>query len=65
MLKVGAIRKSVSSWASPVLLVWQKDGKLRFCFDLRKLNSCTTKDAYSLSCIEELLDCLNRAVIFT
>ena len=64
MLKVGAIRKSVSPWASPVVLVWKKDGSLRFCIDLRKLNSLTIKDAYSLPRIEESLDCLNGAIIF-
>ena len=55
MLKVGAIRKSVRPWASPVVLVWKKDGSLRFCIDLRKLNSRTIKDAYSLPRIEESL----------
>ena len=65
MLKVGAIRKSVSPWASPVVLVWKKDGSLRFCIDIRKLNSQTIKDAYSLPRIEESLDCLNGAIIFT
>ena len=65
MLKVGVIRKSVSPWASPVVLVRKRDGSLRFCIDLRKLNSRTIKDAYSLPRIEESLDCLNGAVIFT
>ena len=65
MLKVGAIRKSVSPWASPVVLVCKKDGSLRFCIDLWKLNSWTIKDVYSLPRIEESLDCLNGAIIFT
>ena len=65
MLKVGAICKSTSPWASPMVLVQKKDGSLRFCIDLQKLNSCTIKDAYSLPWIEELLDCLNGAKIFT
>ena len=65
MLKVGVIRKSASPWAGPVVLVRKKDGSLRFCIDLRKLNSRTMKDTYSLPQIEESLDCLNGAVIFT
>ena len=65
MLKVGAIHKSTSPWVSAVVLVWKKDGSLRFCIDLRKLNSRTIKDAYSLPRIEESLDCLNGAKIFT
>ena len=65
MLKVGAIQTSVSPWASLVVLVHKKDGSLRFCIDLCKLNSQTIKDAYSLPRIEESLDCLNGAIIFT
>ena len=48
-----------------MVLVQKKDGSLRFCIDLQKLNSHTIKDAYSLPQIEESLDCLNGAKIFT
>ena len=65
MLDIGAIRHSCSPWASATVLVWKKDGSLRFCIDLRHLNSHTIKDAYSLPRIEESLDCLNGACIFT
>ena len=65
MLKIGAIRKSNSPWASAVVLVRKKDGSFRFCIDLRWLNARTIKDAYSLPCIEETLDCLGGACIFT
>ena len=65
MEEIGAIRRSNSPWASPIVLVKKKDGSLRFCIDLRKLNARTIKDAYSLPRIEESLDCLNGAKIFT
>ena len=65
MLEIGAIRKSNSLWASAVELVRKKDGSLRFCIDLRKLNARTVKDAYSLPRIEDSLDNLNGSCIFT
>ena len=65
MLEIGAIRRSESPWASAVVLVRKKDGSLRFCIDLRKLNSRTVKDAYSIPRIEDSLDSLNGSCIFT
>ena len=65
MLEIGAIQRSNSPWASPVVLFRKKDGSLRFCIDLRKLNAQTVKDAYSLPRIEDALDSLNGACIFT
>ena len=38
---------------------------MRFCIDLRKLNAQTVKDAYSLPCMEDTLDSLIGACIFT
>ena len=48
-----------------MVLVCKKDGSLQFCIDLRKLNNQTIKDAQSLPRIEDSLDCLNGAAIFT
>ena len=65
MLDIGAISKSNSPWASAVIPVRKKDACLRFCIDLRKLNARTVKDSNSLPRIDENLDCLNGAVLFT
>ena len=65
MLNLGAIRPSNSPWASAIVLVRKKDGRLRFCIDLRRLNNRTIKDAYSLPKIESILDSLFGAQIFS
>ena len=54
-----------SSWASPVMLVWKKDGELWFCIGLQKLNARMVKVPYGLPRIEGTLDCLNSVVWFT
>ena len=65
MLNLGAIRPSNSPWASAIMLVRKKDGRLRFCIDLRRLNNRTIKDVYSLPKIESILDSLIGAQIFS
>ena len=39
MLDIGAIHPSNSPRANAVVLVQKKDGKLRFCIHLRRLNA--------------------------
>ena len=65
MLEIGAIQQSTSPWASPVVLVQKKDGSLIFCIELRKLNNKTIKDVQSVPRIEDSLDYLDGATIFT
>ena len=65
VLDISAIHWSHNLWASTVVLVWKKDGGLRFCIDLRKLNNWTVKDAYFLPQIDKTLDSLQGSQWFS
>ncbi|KAH9119167.1 hypothetical protein LEN26_011773 [Aphanomyces euteiches] len=64
-LDLGLIRPSKSPWSSPVLMIRKPDGSIRFCIDYRKLNSVTVKDSYPMPRIDDLLDVLGRAKLFS
>ena len=55
----GLIEKSISPWSAQTVLVWKKDGSWRMCFDYRKLNEKTIKDAYPIPRINDNLDALS------
>ena len=65
MIDIRAIQSSNSPWASAIVLVRKKNGKLYFCINLRKLNSLMVKDAYSVPRIQDTHDCLQGTVWFT
>ena len=58
MLDIDDIHWLHSLWTSALVLVQKKDGGLRFCIDLRKLNNWTVKDVYLLPWIDKTLDSL-------
>ena len=64
-LEKGYIRPSKSQYSSPFFFVGKKDGKLRPVVDYRKLNSFTIPDRYPLPLIQELVDQVRDARLFT
>lgn len=52
LVRQDVIKKSISPYAAPAVLVRKKDGSLRLCVDYRLLNDKTIKDAYPLPRIE-------------
>ena len=58
LLNRNFIRKSTSSYSSPVVCVRKKDQTLRLCVDYRALNSKTRPDRHPIPRIQETLDSL-------
>ena len=65
LTKQGSIRPSTSPWASPIVLVRKKNGQVRPCVDYRKLNAVTKKDAFPLPRIQDCLDSIDGANLFS
>lgn len=59
------IRKSTSEYASPLVLVWKKNGDLRLCTDFRWLNARTIKDAHPLPHQADALAALGGNAFFS
>lgn len=63
-IKGKIIEPCTSEYASPVVVIWKKDGSPRICIDYRRLNKKISKDRYPLSLIEDLLDRLSEMSFF-
>lgn len=59
------IRKSTSEYASPLVLVWKKNGDLRICTDFRWLNKRTLRDAHPLPHQADCLAALGGNSLFS
>jgi hypothetical protein len=65
LLKNQVIKPSMSPYSSPAILVKKNDGTWRLCIYYRKLNKLTVKNKFPIPIIEDLLDELQGARIFS
>lgn len=65
LLEIGVISPCESEWAANVLLVKKKDGTIRMVDDSRALNHVTTKDRYPMENIQNILDSVFGAKMFS
>ncbi|XP_050876686.1 uncharacterized protein LOC127080409 [Lathyrus oleraceus] len=59
------VRPSVSPWGALVLLVKKKDGSMRLCVDYQQLTKVMIKNKYPLPRINDLVDQLVGACVFS
>lgn len=59
------IKTSKSDFASPIVLSKKKNGKYRLCIDYRRLNKKVIKERFPLPLIEDQVDKLKGAKLFT
>ena len=65
LLAKGLIEPCKSPYGSPVPFVQKKDGSLRMCVDYRALNKHTVKNRYPIPRIDDLIDQLRGARVFS
>lgn len=65
MLNENIIAPAQTEWAAPIVFEFKKDGALCLCVDCRKLNAITKRESYRIPRMDECIDSLGEAAIFS
>jgi len=65
MLDLDVREPSDAEWSIPVVVVPKPGGHFRFCVDYRRLNEPTVKDVYPILMMDDFLDSLGNATVFS
>ena len=65
LLAKGFIRKSISLYVVPIVLAHKKEGTWRLCTNSREINKITIRYRFLMPRIEDLMDCLGKANIYS
>ena len=65
LLQRDLIRPSISLFGAPVLFVKKPNGTFRMCVDYRALNKATIRNQYPIPRVDDLLDQLRGAKVFS
>ena len=65
LLRNRSIKPSKSPYGAPVIFIKKKDRKLRMCIDYQALNKITIKNRFPIPLIDDLVDYLYEAKVFT
>ena len=56
---------SASNWVSPLVVGRKRDGRVRLCVDMRRVNKAVVTDGYPLPRIDDVLDRLSGSRVFS
>ena len=65
LIAEGIVRRSASSWSSPLHMVPKQDGSWRPCGDFRRLNHATVDDRYPLPHVQDFAQSLDGTTVFS
>lgn len=65
MLEQKVIEPAQTEWAAPRILATKKDGIIRFYVDNRRLDALTARDSYRIPRMDECIDLLGEATVFS